>query len=52
LLRARGIRRRHLMVECWLSGDSVPARRGANDSHAGTEDRNGSDEYQSFLIGL
>ena len=52
LLRARGIGCRHLVVERRLGGDGVSTGRGANDSHAGAQDSNDSNEDESFLIRL
>jgi hypothetical protein len=52
LLHARRIGCRHLVVERRLGGDSVSTGRGANDSHAGAQDSNGSNEDESFLIRL
>jgi hypothetical protein len=52
LLRARRVGCGHLVVERRLGGDGVPTGRGANDSHTGAQDSNGSNEDESFLIRL
>jgi hypothetical protein len=52
LLRARRVGCSHLVVERRLGGGGVSTGRGANDSHTGAQDSNGSNEDESFLIRL